>query len=111
MVRSLRRFEAPVRRLFRIEPRQVEVFKRLTLTALSVSLLVYVLKLAHVFEGFETRWLDVMAFVDRPSFRQPISVVGISDADYYDPNQFAGTSPLDPEILGRLLEQIGRAHV
>ncbi len=107
MVKWLRRLVTPTRRWLRVDPRQILVLQRLTLTALLVSLLVYLLKLGHVLEGFETRWLDVMAYVDRPTLKQPVTVVGISDADYYDPALFAGSSPLDPDALSRILDRIG----
>jgi hypothetical protein len=57
-------------------------------------------------EGFENRWLDMMASIDRPQFDAPIAVVTITDADYYDPALFHGMSPLHPDMLARVLKSV-----
>lgn len=108
LLRVLRRLAVLPKRLLRIDPRQFEAFKRLTLTALLVSLFVYLLKMGHLLEGIETRWLDLMAYVDRPTFHEPVTVVGISDEDYASPEMFGGLSPLDPEALARILDRVAQ---
>jgi CHASE2 domain-containing sensor protein len=90
-----------------MDSRQLEAFKRLTLTALLVALFVYVLKLASLLEAVELRWIDLMAYVDRPTLREPVTVVGITDEDFHSPRFFKGISPLEPAMLARLLERVG----
>ena len=71
-----------------------------------VTFVVFGLRLMHLLHGFETRWLDLMAYVDRPEFRAPVTVVAITDADYRAPAVFGGMSPLHPEPLARLLRGV-----
>ncbi len=97
------------RPLFRPDAHQVAAFKRLTLTALSVALFVYLLKMASLLEGVEMRWLDFLAYLDRPAFREPVTVVGITEEDFHSPQLFRGIAPLDPAVLSRILERVA-AH-
>lgn len=99
------RFFFPGRGL-RLDAEQFAAFKRLVLTALSVALFMYLLKLGGLLEGVELRWLDLMAYVDRPTLREPVTVVGITEEDYRSPALFKGTSPLDPAVLSDLLERL-----
>ncbi len=85
---------------------KIYVFRRLILTSFLVTLAVFGARKAHLLDGVENRWLDLMANADRPSFDVPIVVVGISDKDYYDPSLFGGTSPLEPGALGRMVSTV-----
>lgn len=101
-----RRPSRPVRwlaRALRAEDRHIEVWERLILTSFIVTLLVSGARFAHLLDGVETWWLDKMANVDRPRFNAPITVVAITDSDYYSPNLFGGMSPLHPAGLARIL--------
>jgi hypothetical protein len=84
------------------EPR-TKVWGRLVLTSFVVTLLVFGARSAHLLEGAETWWLDKMANVNRPQFSAPITVVAITNSDFYDPDLFAGMSPLHPRGLARIL--------
>jgi CHASE2 domain-containing sensor protein len=95
--------------VFRLPRRSFEAWKRTIVTAGLVTLAVFGLRLTHALHGFETRWMDLMAYVDRPEFRAPVTVVAITDADYRSPVFFRGMSPLHPEPLARLLRTVA-AH-
>jgi CHASE2 domain-containing sensor protein len=83
--------------LFVRDARQIAAFKRLTLTALSVALFMHLLKHASVLEGVELRWLDFLAYLDRPEFREPITVVGITEQDFHS----AGSCHVESSVRAR----------
>jgi CHASE2 domain-containing sensor protein len=92
--------------VLRIEEDRLAKWGRLIITAFLVTLSVYAARELHLLRGIETRWLDTMAEVDRPSFDAPVTVVTISDADYFDPSLFGGMSPLDPGALAHVLGHV-----
>ncbi|MFH1277197.1 MAG: CHASE2 domain-containing protein [Candidatus Eisenbacteria bacterium] len=100
------RFVRGLARLLGTTEKRIEVWGRLIMTSLAVTLLVHGARSQHLLDGAETWWLDKMAVADRPGFDAPITVVAITDADYYDPALFGGTSPLDPGVVARILERI-----
>lgn len=97
-------------RVLRTQEQSIEVWGRLILTSFFVTLVVCALHAGHLLDGIETRWLDLMANVDRPDFDAPITVVAITDADYYDPTLFGGMSPLHPDALARILQRVLDHH-
>jgi hypothetical protein len=97
-------------RVLRTQEEKIETWEHLMLTAFVVTVLVHGARGLHLLEGVEARWLDLMADVDRPTFDAPITVVAITDADFNDPSLFAGTSPLDPDVLRRVLARVLEHH-
>jgi len=104
--RRASRFVRWAARVLRTQERNIVVWERLILTSFLVTLVVYAMRNGHVTDSLEARWLDLMAVADRPSFKAPIAVVAITDADYYDPSLFGGTSPLNPGALARVLRRV-----
>jgi CHASE2 domain-containing sensor protein len=85
------------------------IWEHTILTAGVVAFVVFFLRHSSLIHGVEMRWLDLMALVDRPALRAPVTVVAIEDRDYYDPGLFAGLSPLHPGVLERLVRMVA-AH-
>ena len=78
------RFVRAAARALHTDEKRIEVWERLILTSFVVTLLVYGARYAHLLEGVENWWLDKMAYVDRPRFNAPITVIAITDSDYYN---------------------------
>jgi CHASE2 domain-containing sensor protein len=93
-------------RLLGTSQRKIEVWERLIITSAAVTLLLHGGQRLHLLDGLETRWHDVMAFADRPQFDVPLTVVAITDADFYNPSLFDGMSPLHPSALTEALRRI-----
>jgi CHASE2 domain-containing sensor protein len=108
--RRASRFTRWAARALRTPERNVAVWKRLIVTSFVVTLIVSAAHTWHLLDGIENRWLDLMANVDRPELDAPITVVAITDADYYDPGLFGGMSPLDPDALARVLQRVLDHH-
>ena len=87
-------------------PEKFKKWERMLVTALLVTVLVFVIRNAGLLQPAESFWLDRMAYADRPEFNAPIVVVAITEQDFYDPELFRGTSPLDPEAVARILERV-----
>jgi len=60
--------------------------------------------------GLETASLDSILQLSRPLVPGSVVVVGITDDEYEDQNLFRETSPLDPEVLQRILAAIAKGR-
>jgi CHASE2 domain-containing sensor protein len=101
---------AKSRPILGLSQEKITAWMRLTITAAVVALTVYGFRSVHGLEGFESNWLDLMAYVDRPAFRVPVHVVAITDDDYYSAALFRGVSPLHPDVLARLVQRVSGHH-
>ena len=104
--RRTSRFVPWAARILHTDEKKIQVWQRLILTSFFATSLVYGLNAVHLLEGVETWWLDKMANADLPRFNAPITVVCITDRDYYAPGLFNGVSPLDPGGLDRILKRV-----
>jgi CHASE2 domain-containing sensor protein len=94
------------RRIIVLPPEKITAWMRLTITAAVVAFAVYGFRSVHGLEGFESRWLDLMAYVDRPAFKVPVHVVTITEDDFRSPALFGGLSPLHPDGTARLIQRV-----
>lgn len=75
-------------------------------TSLLITLAVFAFRSAGLLEGLETKWLHLMARVDRPEFNAPVTLVDITNEDFLDPALFDGLAPLNPAALDSVLRRI-----
>jgi hypothetical protein len=90
-------------------PADRKAWKRTIVTAGVVAFIIFFLRHANLLHALEVGWLDLMALIDRPSLRAPVTVVVIDDDDYHDPALFAALSPLHPDVLERMVRTVA-AH-
>ncbi len=93
-------------RVLRTPESRIRAWGRLILTSLVVTVVVFGARSSGLLTRLENWWLDRMAIADRSPFSAPVTVVAITDEDYFDPALFDGMSPLHPEALKRVLERI-----
>jgi CHASE2 domain-containing sensor protein len=79
---------------------------RVLRTSAVVAAVCTVLHKAGYFDNFEARWFDAMGQLFPPTPTANVVLVAITDADFLRPDLFAGTSPLHPGALNRLLERV-----